>query len=123
MRTRTRNTTVGLDVILALENAILQADLQMCRSILQEIAVDYGEDVLISQVIEPVLIDLGALLKCQEVSLAQSDQIFMIIDDLLHLYQSTSQSGKSDKKSDPCQARHQDDCHQPCRRIVSTGQR
>jgi hypothetical protein len=94
MRTRTRNTTVGLNVILALENAILQADLQMCRSILQEIAVGYGEDALISQMIEPVLIDLGALLKCQEVSLAQSDQIFMIIDDLLHLYPSTSQNGK-----------------------------
>lgn len=94
MRTSTRNTTVGLDVILVLENAILQTDLQMCRSILQEIAVGYGRDALISQVIEPVLIDLGDLLKCQEISLAQSAHIFMIIDDLLHLYPSTSQSGK-----------------------------
>ncbi len=94
MRTGDGNTTVGLDVILALENAILQADLQRARSILQEIAADYSAEALIPQVIEPVLIELRALLKCQEVPQAKSDQIFMIIDDLLRLNQSTPQSRK-----------------------------
>ncbi len=94
MPTGTGNTTVGLDVILALENAILHADLQTGRRILEEIAVVYGEEAVISQVIEPILSELGDLLKCQEISQVKPYQVPMIVDELLRLYRSTPRSAK-----------------------------
>jgi len=112
---------VDPNVITTLENAVLQADMKTGRNILREAAAAYGYETLISEVFEPIFTDIGERMKRQEVSLAQSYVLSLMVDDLLRIDQTASGAGKRMARRGPVVlANIEDDCHPLGRKIVST---
>lgn len=122
MTTDGKKLIIGPDSISSLENAINHADINAGRRIIEKLASEYGYDALIFEAIEPILTSLGERLKRQEASLAQSYIASMLVDEVLHLYQSSpdsSSQGMLATKGPVVLANIEDDCHPLGRKIVS----
>jgi methylmalonyl-CoA mutase cobalamin-binding domain/chain len=110
------------DAIRLLENAVILADLKTGRRVLAEIAAQHGYEALVSNVLEPALASLGERLKRQEVSLAQSYVLSMIVEEVLeHILEAHSRDPEPVPRKGPVVlANIEDDCHPLGRKIVST---
>jgi len=116
------NKFIGSGPIKILEDAILRPDMKTGRRVLEELASEYGYEALVFEVFEPLLTDLGARLKRNEASLAQSYVASILFDDVLRLYHEAPVSAKREhpvRKGPIVLANIEDDCHPLGRKIVS----
>ncbi|MBN1605192.1 MAG: cobalamin-dependent protein [Polyangiaceae bacterium] len=110
------------DAIQLLEDAVLLADLKTGRRVLGEWAAQRGYEALVSDLLEPALASVGERLMRQEVSLAQSYVLCMVVKEVLeHILESHSGDAELAARKGPVVvANIEDDCQPLGRRIVST---
>jgi methanogenic corrinoid protein MtbC1 len=110
------------DGIQLLQDAVLLADLKTGRRVLGEWAAEHGYEALVSSVLEPALALVGERLKRQEVSLAQSYVLSMMVEEVLEhvLEVHAANSELVARKGPVVVANIEDDCQPLGRRIVST---
>jgi methylmalonyl-CoA mutase cobalamin-binding domain/chain len=112
---------VSSDAVELLESAVLLADLKTGRRVMAEMAAEHGYERLVSEVLEPALTSLGERLKRQEVSLAQSYVLSMMVDEALEqIPKSRDEQSALPRKGPVVLANIEDDCHPLGRKIIST---
>jgi methylmalonyl-CoA mutase cobalamin-binding domain/chain len=111
------------DAIQLLEDAVILADLTTGKRVLNEVVAQHGCEAMAADVLEPVLSLLGARFRRQEVSLAQSYVLAVILEEALDQILRSRASGDCTpfaRKGPVVLANIEDDCHPLGRRMIST---